>query len=163
MIGAKESKPIDMNAQGTDILKITADREEGVRRKDVAMATANYADDVIIFDVVDPLERQGIGEVRRRLKEWLSTLSEIRRFEIKNVSLHISSDLAYATSMNHIDALNVGGERLNMWWRETTCYARISGAWKITHAHSSVPFNPENGKPSIGLLPDAIRSEAIQH
>lgn len=142
-----------MNEVHSEIRHIISERVSAVKKRDVEKATANYSSDVIVYDIVDPLEHHGIDSLKNRLKEWLSTLSEIADFEITNIEIKSSKDVAYCSSLNHIDAINTDGDKLNMWWRETTCYAKANGRWEITHTHSSVPFNPESGQPSIGLKP----------
>lgn len=146
-----------MATEPSEIQAIIHNRVMGVTNKNVDKATQDYSPDVILYDIVDPLEHQGIEAVKKRLQEWLSTLAEIKKFEIRNTEIHVSDNIAFCTSMNHIDAINTNGNKLNMWWRETTCYAKTDGIWKITHAHSSVPFNPENGQASIALKPEQIR------
>jgi ketosteroid isomerase-like protein len=142
-----------MNNEQTEIQKIISGRISAVKNKDVEKATAFYSPDVISYDVVDPLEYIGIDSLKERLKDWLSSLAEIIDFEITHIVIRSSIDLAYCSSLNHINAVNSGGNKLDMWWRETTCYAKINGTWKITHAHNSVPFNTANGKASLDLKP----------
>lgn len=140
----------------TQIQAIIDNRVQGVKNKDVNQATRDYSPEVILFDIVDPLERHGIQAVKSRLQEWLASLAEIKNFEIKPTQIQVSDHIAYGISFNHIDAINTSGHKLNMWWRETTCYQQTEGKWQITHAHSSVPFNPENGQASLGLKPEQI-------
>jgi ketosteroid isomerase-like protein len=146
-----------MTIDQSTILNIIERRVAGVKAKDVTMATSDYSTHVVLFDIVDPLERHGLDAVKARLQEWLGSLQEIRSFEIRNVDIRVSETIAYCTSMNHIEAINTKGSRLDMWWRETTCYQKESGEWKISHAHSSVPFNTDSGQPSLGLRPEQIR------
>lgn len=145
-----------MNKSESEIHDIIDKRVNAVKNKDVEAATRDYSHDVILFDVVDPLERQGLDAVKSRLTEWFSTLAEIRDFEIRKVEIKGSETVAYCTSLNHIDAINIDGNAFNMWWRETTCYTKTEGSWKITHAHSSVPFNPATREPSLGLTPENV-------
>lgn len=146
-----------MSTEQASIQHIIDNRVSGVKTKDVDQATQDYSEDVILYDIIDPLEHHGKEAVKKRLQQWLSTLAEIRNFEIRNIGIQTSETIAYCTSMNHIDAVNTNGNKLNMWWRETTCYAKLNGKWKITHAHSSVPFNSDNGQASIGLKPEQIQ------
>lgn len=139
-----------------EIQAIIDNRVQGVKNKDVDQATRDYSSEVILFDIVDPLERHGIQAVKSRLQEWLSSLAQIRNFEIRSTQIQASESIAYCISLNHIDAVNTSGNILNMWWRETTCYQQTNGKWQITHAHSSVPFNPENGQVSLGLKPQQL-------
>jgi len=43
------------------------------------------------------------------------------------------------------------GQRLDMWWRATVCCRKLDGKWMISHVHSSVPFDTEIDKTSLGL------------
>ena len=38
-----------------------------------------------------------------------------------------------------------------MWWRATVCCRKLDGKWMISHVHSSVPFDTEIDKASLGL------------
>lgn len=137
-----------------EIRKIIVNRISGVKAKNVDQAIENFREDVISYDVVGELKFVGIDAVRNRLKEWFSTLSEIIDFEISDIKITSASDISFCSSLNHISARMVGGNILDMWWRETTCYVKSDGIWKITHAHSSVPFDASTGKASLGLKPN---------
>ena len=136
-----------------ELEKLISERVYAIKNKDVEKATVRFSGDIILYDVVDPLVFYGIESLKSRLKSWLDTLSVINNFEISVKEIKFSNDLAYCISLNHIDAINQMGERLDMWWRETTCYTKDNENWMITHAHSSVPFNPETGKASLSLIP----------
>jgi ketosteroid isomerase-like protein len=124
--------------------------------RDIAAATANYAFDVLIFDVVGPLQQpKGNSTVRNRLQEWMGTFSGDAPvlFEITDPTIEASEDRGFSHSVNHVRALLGGGGILDMYWRETLGWQKINGEWKIVHAHSSVPFNPSTGMASTGLKP----------
>jgi ketosteroid isomerase-like protein len=128
-----------------------------VCNRDIAAASANYAMDVLIFDVVGPLQHHsGISSVRNRLKEWMGTFAANAPvlFEITEPTIEASGEMGFSHSLNHICASLGSGGTLDMYWRETLCWQKIHGEWKIVHAHSSVPFNPSTGMASTGLKPD---------
>lgn len=142
-----------------EIRKIIDKRISAIKNRNVENEISNYSKDVISFDVVGQLKYVGIEAIRNRLNEWLSTLDEIIDFEITDEKITSTSDIAYCSSLNHINAKTVDGNKLDMYWRETSCYKKMEGIWKITHVHSSVPFDVENGMASIGLKPDFIKKE----
>jgi PhnB protein len=37
-------------------------------------------------------------------------------------------------------ATTIGGEKVDLWFRETLGFRKIDGRWTITHEHSSVAF-----------------------
>lgn len=108
---------------------------------------------MLSFDVVDPLQFIGKDAIRKRLEEWFSTFQGPIENEISDLKIEISEDIAFCSRLNHVNANKVDGEKLDMWWRETTCFKKMGDRWMITHVHSSVPFNVLNGMASTGLKP----------
>jgi ketosteroid isomerase-like protein len=126
-----------------------------VRNKNIDQALIHYHNDVLSFDVVDPLQFKGIDAIRKRLEEWFSTFNGPIENEIAELKIEVSENIAFCSRLNHVHAVKIDGEKLDMWWRETTCFKRIDGQWMITHVHSSVPFNPQDGQASTGLNPES--------
>ena len=124
-----------------------------VRDKNIDQALIHYAENVLSFDVVDPLQFNGIDAIRKRLEEWFATFKGPVENEIAELKIEVSESIAFCTRLNHVNALTIEGNKLDMWWRETTCLKKMDGIWKIIHVHSSVPFNPQNGKASLELKP----------
>lgn len=137
-----------------EIREIIENRVAEIKNKNADGAIASYSEAVISYDVIGQLKFTGINAIKKRLKEWLSTLSEIIDYEIADVKITSSSDTAYCSCLNHINAETVDGNKLDMWWRETTCYTNVDGMVEVTHTHSSVPFDAKNGMASIGLKPN---------
>jgi len=129
-------------------------RLEATRNRDIEGALASYAQDVISYDVVDPLVYRGKDEIRKRLKEWVSSFSGPIGLEISDLKICNNTGLAFCHGLCHVSATTNDGKNLAMWWRETSCLTKTEGIWTITHIHSSVPFNVETGKASLDLTPE---------
>ncbi len=143
-------------SKATDEAQIRAlidDRVNTVRAKDVDGAMANVAADIVSFDVVNPLRYIGSDSSRKRAEEWFASFQGPIGFEISDLSISASSDVAFCHGLNHVNATKADGGKLDMWWRATVCYRKINGKWMITHEHNSVPFDMENGKASLDLKP----------
>lgn len=41
------------------------------------------------------------------------------------------------------------GEKSDLWFRNTACFRREHGQWKITHMHNSVPFAMDGSKRAL--------------
>ena len=108
---------------------------------------------VVSFDVVKNFLYQGNDALRLRLREWLGSLSKVIDFEIQVMHVEQESSIAWCATKNHVVAEMIQGGKLDMWWRETTCYVKESDQWLIRHTHSSVPFDPATGKASVDLQP----------
>jgi ketosteroid isomerase-like protein len=128
-------------------------RVQAIRTNDIATAVLNYADDVLLFDVVGQLSETGSSAVKKRLEDWFSTLESPIGFEIDQLSISTGNDIAFCSSFNHVMATKKDGGKLDMWWRETLGWKKINDRWMVTHAHSSVPFNGQDGMASTNLKP----------
>lgn len=138
----------------SEIRAILDARVAATRSKDAVAATASFAEDAVVFDVVDPLAYHGVDAIRGRVETWFSTFrDESIGYELKDVTIAVDGRVAHSNSLNHAYGSLTGGGRLDMWWRETICFENRDGRWLITHSHDSVPFNPETGKPSLTLKP----------
>lgn len=141
----------------TAISQLLDSQAAAVCNRDITAAAANYASDVVIFDVVGLLQHpKGNSSVIRRLEEWMGTFAAEAPvlFEITDPVISASDDHGFSYSINHVRASLRNGGILDMFWRETLGWQKIDGHWKIVHAHSSVPFNPSTGIASTGLKPD---------
>jgi uncharacterized protein (TIGR02246 family) len=115
---------------------------------------AVYAPDVLSFDLIDPLRHNGREAIRTRLEAWLSQFREGPiGFEMRDLDITAGGDVAFCHSLSRVDATTTDGQRIDMFWRATTCFRRREGRWMVTHEHSSVPFDMESGKASLGLKP----------
>ena len=147
---------MDNHSSVSTIRGLLNSQAAAICNRDIAAATANYSFDVLIFDVVGPLQHpKGNSSVTNRLREWMGTFSGEAPvlFEITDPTIEASEDRGFSHSVNHVRASLAGGGILDMYWRETLGWQKIDGQWKIVHAHSSVPFNPSTGMASTGLKP----------
>jgi uncharacterized protein (TIGR02246 family) len=135
------------------ILAGIADRVQAIRSKDVDRLMANYAPDVATFDIVTPLRNIGSGPVRKRVVDWFSSFRTPIEYEIQNVSLAISGDVAFDHHLTNVHGTSQTGQTIDMWFRETVGYRKVEGRWRITHQHSSVPIDMENGRGRVDLRP----------
>jgi uncharacterized protein (TIGR02246 family) len=129
------------------------DQAKAIRAKDIDRSVSDYASDVLLFDVVNPLRCVGSDAARKRLAEWLSSFRGPIGYELRDLSITTGDHVAFAHSLNRVSATTTDGKKLDMWWRATVCYRRIDGAWIVTHEHASVPFDVESGQASLNLKP----------
>jgi uncharacterized protein (TIGR02246 family) len=129
------------------------DQAKAIRTKDVDGSVASYAPDVLLFDVVNPLQRLGSEAARKRLAEWFASFQGPIGYELRDLSITSGDDAAFAHSLNRVSATTTDGRKLDMWWRATVCYRKIDGAWLVTHEHASVPFDVASGRASLDLEP----------
>lgn len=140
-----------MNAE-TEIRRIIDAHASAVRRGDVHAILADVADDILVFDVVDPLRRVGRASVRKRAAEWLASYDGPVTWEDRDVVV-AEVDVAFCSMLSRVTGTLKAGSHVDMWFRKTLGLQRRDSWWHIIHDHGSVPFNPESGKGSLGLTP----------
>lgn len=126
---------------------------EAIRARDIAGATSDHAPDVLLFDVINPLRYSGTDALNARLNDWFSSFQGPIGYELRDLNIVAGDDVAFCYSLNQVKGTKTDGVALEMWWRATVCYRKIDGRWLVAHAHSSVPFNTENGQASLDLQP----------
>jgi ketosteroid isomerase-like protein len=135
------------------IRALIEDQAKAIPARDIEGSVASYAQDVLLFDVVNPLRAVGLEALRGRLAEWSGSFDGPIGYELRHLGITAGADAAFAYSLNRIDATTIGGRTLKMWRRATLCWRRIEGAWVATHAHASVPFDAGTGRASLDLEP----------
>ena len=136
-----------------EISVLIHDRIKAIRLKDIETLMLYYMRDILSYDVVGTLQYVGSSAIRARMEEWFSSFEGAIGYDVQDVKISASDDLAYSFGLCHVNATKTAGGKLEMWWRETTCYRKIDSKWLIIHEHSSVPFDPKSGKASLGLTP----------
>src|SRR5688500_14853808 len=124
---------------------------EAIRSKDVTAATAIYSPNVLLFDLIEPLQTKGIAALRARLTQWFSSFDGPLGFDLRELEITASDGIAFCHSLNHVKATTVEGKALDMQWRATLCLQNIDGQWMVVHSHTSVPFNMETMRASMNL------------
>ncbi len=152
---------MESKASGNDESELrsgTEERVRAVRAKDVEALMSAYADDVTTFDVVMPLVNQGASAVRQRVAEWFGQFATPIDYELHDIQLAVSGDVAFDHHLTSVRGTTKAGAAIAMWFRETMGYRKIDGRWRITHQHSSVPFDMSDGKARLDLRPDTKRA-----
>jgi uncharacterized protein (TIGR02246 family) len=129
------------------------ERVRAVRAKDADALLGAYAPDVMTFDLIAPLAHRGAAEVRARVVDWFASFETAIDYEIRDVQLAVAGDVAFDHHFTRVRGTSRGGERIDMWFRETVGYRKRDGHWQVTHQHSSVPFDMTSGKPRLDLQP----------
>ena len=122
---------------------------EAQRARDVTGRTAHYADDVLIFDAITPLQHAGLDALRRRLVQWFSTFDGPIDCDVRDLQITADQHVAFCRSVQRFRGPLAGGGTLDMVVRYTTCLRQTGQGWTVIHEHASVPFDPETGLASV--------------
>ncbi|HMF75845.1 MAG TPA: SgcJ/EcaC family oxidoreductase [Bryobacteraceae bacterium] len=139
--------------EGREIRTLMDARAKAVRARDVDASVAGYAPDLLLFDVVNPLQYLGRDNARKRAAEWFASFEGPVGYEVRDLTIDAGEDTAFSHSLNRVIATTRDGMKLDMWWRSTVCYRKFDGKWHVTHEHNSVPFDVTSGKAALDLKP----------
>ncbi|MBO6718141.1 MAG: nuclear transport factor 2 family protein [Rhizobiaceae bacterium] len=108
------------------------------RQHDAANAMSFYAADATIYSLAPPL-RQSNGDAAG-LQKWMDEWSGPIELSDRDFEVTASGDTAFATSLTRLSGSKPEVGDIELWYRKTTGFRNIDGAWKIVHEHESVPF-----------------------
>eukprot|EP01116_Phalansterium_solitarium_P007762 TRINITY_DN2066_c0_g2_i2.p2 TRINITY_DN2066_c0_g2~~TRINITY_DN2066_c0_g2_i2.p2 ORF type:complete len:333 (+),score=90.80 TRINITY_DN2066_c0_g2_i2:46-999(+) len=128
----------------TEIRALIQSWREAFAAKDVDGMLANYAPDVVFFDLKPPFALEGVESVRNMWKAAMPHFPP--KFTTTHDDLHIAvgADVAFASAIAHTKFEADSHETFSC--RVTLGFRKIDGRWLVTHEHNSLPYNPETGK-----------------
>ena len=120
--------------------------------KDIDAIMALYADDIIAYDIVPPLQYVGKSEYRSDYQQFLSQYDNLH-VEVRDLHVGATGDHGYATGLELISGTLKNGQKSNVWLRFTSLFRKSGGHWLDFHDHVSVPADIESGKAMLELQP----------
>ena len=130
-----------------------ADLAEAIRAKDIDGVMSVYAPKIVSFDIVPPLRYVGADGKRRAWQEAFASSTGPLAYEVRDLNVTTRGELAFAHSVNHVNATLPNGSITDLWLRWTACFRRIHGVWLVVHDHASAPADLEHGKAVLNLTP----------
>jgi len=137
-----------------EIRALIDQRIGAMRAKDAAGATAYLTADVVAFELAPPLAlAPGAAADVQGLAAWLSGFSEIE-IEVRDLAIEAGDCVGFARALHHLKGTRTDGRPVSLWMRSTLCFRRQDGAWRIAHAHTSVPFHMDGSfRAAVELQP----------
>jgi uncharacterized protein (TIGR02246 family) len=123
------------------------------KEKDADAVMALYADDVIAYDVVPPLQYVGKAAYRADYQQLFSQYDSNLNVEIRDLHVGATGDLGYAAGLELISGTLKHGQKSAVWLRFTSLLRKSDGRWLDFHDHVSVPVEMESGKAMLDLKP----------
>jgi ketosteroid isomerase-like protein len=120
------------------IRALVDDWAKAIRAKDVEGVLAHYAAASVTFDLAPPLISTGADP--KGLQAWFSTWQGQLGYEIRDLNITAGDDVAFCHGLNRLSGTKTDGEQADVWSRQTLCFRKVRGEWRIAHQHESVPF-----------------------
>jgi ketosteroid isomerase-like protein len=136
-----------------DILQRIDKLAEAIRAMNLEGVMSTYAPDIVSFDIVPPLQHVGAEAKRKNWADAFAMYQHPLSYEIRNLTVTVSDDVAFGHSLNRISGTLKNGNKTDFWLRSTTCFRKIDGNWLIAHDQVSVPLDLESSSALLNLKP----------
>src|SRR3982750_1464663 len=100
-----------------EIRKLVENRVESVRTKDIDRLMADHAPDILLFDVLIPLQYSGAIEAQKRTAEWFGWYDGPIGYEVIDLRVTAGEDVAFCSYLYHVTGTMTNGNKVNMWVR----------------------------------------------
>jgi uncharacterized protein (TIGR02246 family) len=119
--------------------------------KDINGLMAHYAPGVVTFDLRPPHQVQSADRYRRNFEAWFASVEGPIDYEIGDLRIVTSGEVAFCHSLNHVSSTKKAGEKADYWVRVTSGFQKLDGQWLIAHEHVSVPIHMETMQAALNL------------
>ena len=142
------------NADDTQEIRVWLDRwTKAFSKQDVDSIMALYADDVVAYDIVPPLQYIGKAAYRADYQQFFSQYEGDLHVEVRDLHLGAIGDLGYAAGLELISGTLRNGQKASVWLRFTSLFRKSDGHWLDFHDHVSVPADIASGKAMLDMKP----------
>lgn len=132
------SEPATAKDQIKALIEAWAD---AVRRHDLSGILAHHEQDIVMFDVPQPLQSRGLDEYKKTWDLFFKYHQPSQAFDVEELAITAGDDVAFAVAIMRCGASTVSGppEQGGFPFRLTIGLRKIGGLWRIAHEHHSVP------------------------
>ena len=117
-----------------EIRALIDDWTDAICNGDIDRGLANRTDDIVLYDVPEPLQSTGIKAYEATWSLFFDhNPAGPNRFCFRDIQIVAGEDVAYA-----FGRLVIGGGDAHC--RLTLGLRRVNGEWKVTHEHHSMPI-----------------------
>ena len=129
---------------------------EVFRSADINKILEFYADDVVAFDMVPPLQFSGKNAYSESWKQSVQgPMKGPFIWEPRDEKIYVSGDIAFVHHLVKCGATGADGKPMSGWIRHGFGLQKRSGKWLIVHDHFSVPVDMKDSKALMELDPDS--------
>lgn len=106
-----------------------------------------YADDVVAFDLMPPLQADGKTNYEKNWQMFTEMCEFPLKLEQAELKVFAGQDIAFCHSLDHcVGRDKKSGKEFDMWFRHTLGFRKSNGKWLIVHEQSSLPMDMESDK-----------------
>lgn len=119
------------------------------RNLEAIMACYSAKPDLVVFDLIPPLQYAGPVAWRKNWKGFLGSITGTMKVVQTNLVIEASRRIAFAHGFWHMTISDAKGHSAEMTLRVTDCFENQGGKWLIVHEHISLPTDLATGRAVI--------------
>jgi len=103
-----------------------------------AQSTRHWAKDALWYDI-PPFASRGIDPAVKFFDRVFGSFQSCK-VDILETDVVVNGDMGVVCTIQRVDVVLKSGEAKRLMVRETDCFERQNGAWKVIHQHASMPY-----------------------
>jgi len=127
------------SADEKEISTLIEQWSKAVRDQSVEGIRADHDPDILMFDVPPPFLSQGLDAYMATWDTFFASSEKPVMFNFHDVRITASADVAFATAIGKCVNIDHSGRREPLEFRLTMGLRKVSGRWRVTHEHHSLP------------------------
>ena len=151
----KNSKPSNQ----AEIRRLMDNWAEAIRSKDVNEVMSQYAPDIEAFDLAPPLQYRGADAYRKNWEGWFPTFRGSIGYEIRDLTISASDDIAFCHSFNRITGTRTDNERPMSGYAPLFAFVRSAANGRSCMSINRYRFTWDEGRRDRGAL--AVRARGF--
>jgi ketosteroid isomerase-like protein len=130
----------NIKASQTQVHAILEEWAKATRQNRKDEILKNHVPDLVVFDVLPPMKYESAESYRQSWDDWQPETQGEGQFDLENLSVTVSTDLAFAHCFIRCGGTMPDGHTFQDLVRATFCLKQVDGTWKILHQHISKPI-----------------------
>lgn len=128
------------SASKKEIELILSQWVEATRHDQKDLILVNHLPEAVIFDVLAPLQFQGILAYRKSFESWQPPFEIPCLFELSELTVKAEDEIGFAHCLINCGGKLPDGKEVRDTVRATFCFEKTDGSWRFTHHHISSPM-----------------------
>jgi ketosteroid isomerase-like protein len=124
-------------ADETQIRDLIKNWERSVNAKDINGVLAGHSNDILLFDVVEPIQSKGIDAYKVSWEQqFFPWYGDDGAFKIDELKVFAGNDIAFCHGFIYCSGTEKG-QKVSLKIRLTVGLKKINGEWVVVHEHHS--------------------------
>jgi uncharacterized protein (TIGR02246 family) len=124
---------------------------KAVRTNDLEGLLTHFAPEIVVFDMMAPLERKGADALRQSWSMVLEPFEGPVDYDVDHLGILVGGDIAWSRGLSVFGGTTKDGRKIVHRLRMTLGFRKIAGRWKVIHQHVSAPFDMQSGRAQLDL------------